>query len=339
MTGPDALTADVRSRLAGGLDVPVDADAQALSAFLAASFGPTAVGVLHYGSRAQGRKPRADSAFDFFVVVDDNAAAYRALAASVGTSYSPRVAAWLGRRLAPNVIAVKQPLADGYRLAKCCVLSLDDLRRATSSDARDHFCHGRLMQVSRLTWARDAAAAQAMADAVAGARAHTFAWAAASLPDTFDVTDYLTAALRRSLAGEIRPEVGDHARTLIEAQLPDLAGPYSALFEGLTHAGALRATGDGRFAVASRADAWSASRVTWYFRRSKARTTLRLLKHVVLYEGWLDYIVRKIERSGAGTIELTARERRWPLIFLWPRFFKFVLTRPQRQQSGDNKRS
>jgi hypothetical protein len=161
----------------------------------------------------------------------------------------------------------------------------------------------------------------------------------ADLPESFDVVDYLVTALRRSLAGEIRPEVGDHARILIESQRADLEPPYRALLKALTQAGVLRSTEDGRFAVVDSKAAWPPSRVRRYFRRSKARTTVRLFKHVVLYEGWLDYIVRKIERSGAGTIELTPRERRWPLIFLWPRFFTFVLTRPQRRAKGDNTRS
>lgn len=336
---PETLPADTRRAMADGLNVPVDDDAGDLSRFLAESFGPAAVAVLHYGSRAQGRQPRADSAFDFFVVVEDNAAAYRCLSERVGTSYRPRLAAWLGARLAPNVIAVKQPAAAGGRLAKCCVIALADLQHATSPEARDHFCHGRLMQVSRLTWARDEAAAAAVRDIIVSVRAHTFTWMGADLPESFDVVDYLVTALRRSLAGEIRPEVGDHARTLIESQRADLEPPYRALLKALTQAGVLRSTEDGRFAVVDSKAAWPPSRVRRYFRRSKARTTVRLFKHVVLYEGWLDYIVRKIERSGAGTIELTPRERRWPLIFLWPRFFTFVLTRPQRRAKGDNTRS
>jgi len=52
----------------------------------------------------------------------------------------------------------------------------------------------------------------------------------------------------------------------------------------------------------------------------------------VLYEGWLDYIVRKIDRSGGDQIVLTDRERRWPLIFCGPRYF--ITCEPAR--SDDN---
>ena len=61
--------------LTWGLDHPVAADSAALAAFLARSLGPSTVAVIHYGSRAQGRNPRADSAYDFFVIVDHYRAA------------------------------------------------------------------------------------------------------------------------------------------------------------------------------------------------------------------------------------------------------------------------
>ena len=54
------------------------------------------------------------------------------------------------------------------------------------------------------------------------------------------------------------------------------------------------------------------------------RATARWLKHVVTFEGWLDYIVRKASRHGGAPIVLTERERRWPLVFLWGRLFAFL---------------
>lgn len=332
---------ELRAALTFGLDQPVDADARGLAAFLARSLGASAVAVVHYGSRAQGRQPRADSAFDFFLIVDDYRAAYDSLAATVGTSYAPRTATMLAHVLAPNVIAVTDRGGEGRR-AKCCVLSLVDFTRACSPRRRDHFVQGRLFQFVLLAWARDAEGARAVGDAIADARAATFTWSRTSLPETFTVDQYVRAALARSLEGEIRPEVGDHAERLAAAQRDALRSIYGPLLQSLVSRGVLvaepAATADPA-SVAYRQrvpptwfDAW---RVRVYFQRSKARATARLLKHVVLYEGWHDYIVRKIDRSGGGTIELTERERRWPLIFLWPRFFRYLRDRPQRRRSSD----
>ena len=335
--------AALQAALAVGLDQPAGTDAVELSAFLAHAFGPTTVAVVHYGSRAQGREPRADSAFDFFVVVDRYREAYESLAATVGTSYAPRTAAALAAVLAPNVIAVNQNVGRGFsrdaeetgveRRGKVCVLSLRDLQRACSPHPPDHFTQGRFLQFVLLTWSRDAASARTVTEAVASARAHTFIWGRPSLPARFTVDDYAYAVLRRSLAGEIRPESGDHARTLVSAQRVPLRAIYAPLLTHLAAHGALIAESDGlTYRQAAAPGRLEATRIALYFHRSKLRATTRLLKHVVLYEGWLDYIVRKIARSGGEQIVLTDRERRWPLIFLWPKVFHYLRTRPQRRQ-------
>ena len=331
----NASEPELPTPLAWGLDHPVAADSGALAAFLARSLGPSTVAVLHYGSRAQGRQPREDSAYDFFIVVDDYRAAYESLAASVGTSYSAGLATALSHVLPPNVIAIVDREGGGRR-AKCCVISLAEFKRACSPRRRDHFVQGRLFQFVVFAWTRNTAAASEVAAAIEEARAATFIWGRPSLPDRFTVDQYVHAVLARSLDGEIRPEVGDHAKTLAEAQRDALRSIYGPLLQSLAARGELVTEGAGTAGTIyrqrvppTRLDRW---RVRWYFQRSKARTTARLLKHVVLYEGWLDYIVRKIERSGDSKIELTRREQRWPLIFLWPRFFRYLRDRPQRRR-------
>jgi len=350
-TRTDPLPAlDLGTALRWGLDRPVDDITRSLAGFLARACGPSTVAILHYGSRAQGRQPRADSAFDFFIVVDRYRDAFRSLAATVGTSYSPWVATALAHVLAPNVIAVTDRDGEGRR-AKCCVLSLADFRRACSARRRDHFVQGRLFQFVVIAWARNADGAREVGEAIAEARAATFTWGRSSLPDRFTVDRYVRAILERSLDGEIRPEAGDHARALAGAQQAALRAIYAPLLQQLVAQGAL-VTVDARSAAAREVAQGSDPAATlyrqrvgptrldrlWvrlYFQRSKVRATARLLKHVVLYEGWLDYIVRKIERSGDATVVLTRREQRWPLIFLWPRVFRYLRTRPQRRRPHD----
>jgi hypothetical protein len=326
---------ELYAALTWGLDHPVAPDSAALAAFLARSLGPSTVAVIHYGSRAQGRKPRADSAYDFFVIVDTYRAAYESLSATVGTSYSARLASALAHVLPPNVISVIDR-ASGLR-AKCCVISLAHFERACSPRSKDHFVQGRLFQFVVMAWKRDVQAALDVGKAIARARGETFTWGRPSLPERFTVDQYVHAVLARSLEGEIRPEVGDHAKTLADAQRDHLRAIYGPLLQTLAARGELVAEGSGAAGAIYRLRVPPATlerwRIRWYFQWSKARATARLLKHVVLYEGWLDYIVRKIERSGDAKIELTRREQRWPLIFLWPRFFRYLRDRPQRRRS------
>jgi hypothetical protein len=58
-----------------------------------------------------------------------------------------------------------------------------------------------------------------------------------------------------------------------------------------------------------------------YFRRSKARSTLRWFKHIVTFNDWLTYIQKKVERRTGLKIEVTPWERRLPLLLLWPKVF------------------
>jgi hypothetical protein len=44
----------------------------------------------------------------------------------------------------------------------------------------------------------------------------------------------------------------------------------------------------------------------------------------VTFEDWLEFLLRKVRRHSGQHIELTERERKLPLIFLWPRFFDYL---------------
>ena len=127
----------LRTSLSAGLDNPPGADATALAAMLARSFGESTVAIIHYGSHAQHSDARRESAFDFFVVVDRYHTAYESLARTVGTSFSPRVASLLNHVLPPNVVAVSDNSHVPPLAAKCAVLSLADLERECSRFARD----------------------------------------------------------------------------------------------------------------------------------------------------------------------------------------------------------
>ncbi len=65
-------------------------------------------------------------------------------------------------------------------------------------------------------------------------------------------------------------------------------------------------------------------RLRAYFGRSLVRATVRWAKHIVTFEGWLDYILRKVRRHEGTEVELSPRERRLPLLFLWPRLFRYL---------------
>jgi hypothetical protein len=320
----------LRAELAAGLDNPPGPDATALAAMLARSFGESTVAIIHYGSHAQHSDARRESAFDFFVIVDRYRDAYESLARSVGTSYTPRTAAMLNKILPPNVIAVNDVSHVPPLAAKCAVLSLADLKRECSRHARDHFVRGRLFQYVQLAWSRDTDARTMVTDAILDARVGSFTWGLASLPPAFDAEQYFRSLLERSFSGEIRPERGGRIDALLGAQREIVLRVYDALLQQLARERILAQRGN-VYQLTNPVRALQRLRTEWYFRTSKVRATARWMKYVVLYDDWLDYVVRKIARRSGTTIELTARERRWPLIFLWPKAIQYLRSRPQRR--------
>jgi len=322
--------ATVRTALATGLDQPSRSGLEQFSTFLANAFGPTAVALIHYGSHAHGAGATADSAHDFFVIVDSYRDAYRSLRATVGTRYRPGVATLLNRVLPPNVIAVADPNATPPARAKIAVVSLRAFRRACSSRSTDLFVRGRLFQVARIVWARDDDSRRAVVDATIEARAGSFGWGRAFLRTPFDVETYCRTLLTTAFASEIRPETADRISGLLDVQRTALHQIYGPLLTWLHHAGALSQDGS-RYRVAAGHGSWESLLSSIYMRRSKLRATLRWAKYVALYDDWLDYVVGKIARRSGVAIELSSRERRWPLIFLWPKAIRFLRSRPQRQ--------
>ena len=77
---------------------------------------------------------------------------------------------------------------------------------------------------------------------------------------------------------------------------------------------------------------------TLYFITSKVRATTRWFKYMITFDGWLDYIQRKIERRAGFEVEIEERERRWPLIFLWPKLFLVFRTIKEPEAVGEPKK-
>ncbi len=311
-----------------GLDSPATPETLRLVDYVVKVFGTSTVAVIHYGSHAQKSGARPESAYDFFVIVDRYAPAYRSFRAATGPGFRASTAIILARILPPNVVRIALP--DQPLQGKCAVLSLAHLERLTSPRSLDHFTQGRLFQHVQLVWTRDTESRSAVLAALVRVRAATFAWGRPYLPKEFDVESYFRALLETSFAAEIRPEANDRVPQLLAAQGNTMIPVYTELLQYLVATSILAQAGKvySQIHHLSRMDRL---RIRLYFKRSKARATFRWLKHIALYDNWLEYIVQKIARRAGQNIELTPLEKRWPLLFLWPRAIRFLISRPQRQ--------
>jgi hypothetical protein len=292
---------------------------------LAEAAGGEVDAVVFFGSRKTGARPDAHSALDFFVVVRDERRFYRALRGAGLVRRGPRLLAALGRLLPPTSISLTLPGADGPVRSKSAVLSGRAFARETSAGRRDHFMLGRLFQPAEVVYARDEDARRQTLQALARAHALAYRWGRPWLPPRFDVDAFARTLLRVSFAGEIRPEpVARRVETLWQAQQDGLRAVYGVLLRELALRGDLHDHGDGSYSPVRPVGAGERARLWLYFRWSMARATARWAKHVVSFEGWLDFLVRKARRHTGAEIELTARERRAPLLFLWPRVWRYL---------------
>src|SRR5690606_6153940 len=167
-------------------------------------------------------------------------------------------------------------------------------------------------------------------DSLLEARARTFDWGRAYLPPRFDVDSYCRVLLETSFGAEVRPEGPERISALLAAQRETMVRMYAELLRSLADKRILAREGN-VYTDRDPPGVLGRLRTGLYFRRSKLRATLRWLKYMALYDDWQDYLLRKLERRSGVHVELTERERRWPLIFLWPKAIRYLRTRPQRR--------
>lgn len=326
----DAPVTELRRRVGERVDQGAPAgEVGLLVARLAAVAGSSLVALVFFGSRKSGARTDPWSAYDFFVVVEAHRPFFEALRAARLCGRSPGLMTAVSSSLPPSQVSIRLPGHGPLPLrAKCAVLTMEQLTRETGRRRRDHFCVARLFQPTQLMHARDSQARELVLDAIEDAHRATFAWARPGLARVFDAESYTRRLLQLSMGSEIRPETGDRATQLWEAQRDYHRAVYPALLDELAQRGELRRV-EGGFELARPVTRLERLRTWVYFRRSLVRATLRWAKHVVTFEDWLDYLVHKVERhrEGEPPLELNARERRFPLIFLWPRLLRFLRDR------------
>lgn len=283
---------------------PVAPALHRLCAQMIARFGAGVAGVIFYGSCLRSGQP-ATGLVDLYIVVDRYAAVY--------DGYLLR---WLNALLPPNVFYHESTDVDGQVLrAKCAVLSLRDLELGTSRWFHSYLW-GRFAQPARLVYVRDEAVRDRIEHALAAAVVTLLERALPRLPERFDSAQCWQRALALSYAAELRPESPQRAAELVRHDLPDYRRRTAAAVSGIP-------------GMAAEEDDWYSNRIPvrarfaaawgWGVRRGQGRvlTVLRLVKSAFTFENGVDYALWKLERHTGVALELTPRQRRYPLLFGW----------------------
>lgn len=310
---------------------PVHPDAVALARALARAGGAGVQGILMYGSHLLGAAPDRHSALDFVVVVDDYRTFYQALHDAKEIHRPARLMWTAAQVLPPNVIAFTPDEGEGG-IAKCLVVSAEHLERALGADAPDHFMAARLIQRVALVWQADAERGGWIQARLSDAHGRVLDWAAPYLdPEAaYDAESLGRKLLEICYGGEFRPEARNRSDTVFETQREHFGRVLEPVLERAVEAGRMARVPGGYRLVRSATPA-EVRRWRGYFRRSKARVTARWFKHVLTFDNWLPYILRKVERRMGRRVELTRIERALPVPFLIPRAVALLFTRPERE--------
>lgn len=304
----------------------VDPAAAAAARAIAQLGGPAVRAVVFFGSRKTNARPDRHSPWDFLVLVSSYRRFYRSLSESGTLRRNATLSALINTRMPPSVIAQHATHPDTQEAVriKCPIVSTRHFARDTSEWRRDHFLAGRLFQPVEIGYAAEDGDAEAALEGIVRSSIATFRWVRPYLPATFDVADYCQTLLAVSFAGEIRPEPSTRTLALWTSGEQVLRPVYSALLAALCDAGALAPHGAGRYALTDPVTRAERVRLSLYFRLSLLRATTRWAKHVVTYDDWLEFLVRKARRHSGQEIVLTPWERRLPLVFLWPRALRYL---------------
>jgi hypothetical protein len=263
--------------------------------------------VLLYGSclwpsvRGSGSHP------DFIVIVD-----------SLRTFHGSLRSALLGALLPPTVIRLRQ--GDAY--AKLSVVTVEQLRSQCSADAKDLHLAGRLSKRVALVWSRDADARALVVAAQAAALRTLAPLALSRFAGRVALDEFIQALLRVSYESEIRIVEPNKVATLFAAE----RAHYRAVADALLRELGARVGGNPSELILPSVAATSQEQLERRLRRSRRRALLRFPKYLVTYDGWLDYLLQKLSRTGKP-VALTNLQRRHPLVFAIPVLYQLATSK------------
>jgi hypothetical protein len=263
--------------------------------------------VLLYGSCLWPSVRGNASCPDFMVIVDSLQRFHR----NFGDAF-------LGSVLPPSVYRLRCKEA----FAKVSVATVAQLRSQCGATGKDLHLAGRLSKRIALVWARDAESRALVVEAQLTALRTLAPLALSRLDAPFQVDRFIDALLRLSYESEIRIVEPAKVAALFAAE-PE---HYRAVAEALlVELGARHDAGRGGLVVPLRAVAPHAL-LSRRLRRSRRRALMRFPKYLITYDGWLDYLLKKLERVGQP-VALSEWQRRLPLILALPVLFRLAVAR------------
>lgn len=285
------MTDRLTAMIAAALEQPVPEEAQTMARELAAEGGNSVLAVLFYGSCL--RNQTAEGVLDFYVLVESYRAYHRSRTGAAANAILP-----------PTV----RYRHGGAARAKFAVISADAFARRMRPGSFDTTLWARFCQPAALLYARDAKATGSTVAAIAEAVATGAVWAERLGPAGGTPEELWTALFRATYGAELRVEdSGDRGRSIYD----QAAGYFDAMLPpALAHAHQKQGeTGWWPGAAGQNRRAWRRRRFV-----GKVLNICRLIKAAFTFDQKVEYIEWKVERHTGKPLELTAFQRRHPLL-------------------------
>ncbi len=287
--------------IARPLDAPLLPGVKAAAQAVRDRHGEQVAALLFYGSCLRDHCEEG-RLIDFYVFTEDLRAFHGRL-----------LPALLNAALPPNVYYIEAPFEGRKVRAKYAVMSLHQLRRATTRRAFHPTVWARLAQPCRLVFARTPDVDTYVRACLANAVITTCRQTAPLMEKAYTARDLWVRALSESYRTEFRSESENRAPGLYEADRTY----YEALTNCLVETGVLPAvTGEPLRLKPFPARARWRARMLWRTRRWTGRglQILRLAKAAMTFTNGLDYILFKIEQHSGVTADVTPWQKRHPLL-------------------------
>lgn len=276
-------------------------------------YGNKVVGIFMYGSMLSKVTATSSSFPDFFVVTDGYRRVFQ------------RLSHWLlAYFLPPHIYHLR---LDEQRRCKYNLISLGRFRRECSRRAKDIYILGRFGKRVALVYARDELARASLTDCCFSAMSNVVHWTLRGMQRPFDEKDFALSCLNLSYAGETRVETSSKVPKLFESEREFYLEVYPGLLAKLPVAKKMaRKNSQGLYEPAGGSLVRMVRRLRygWFLKKSRIRGIMRWPKFLVTVDEWVDIILAKIERTKGIKIQLTANQRRHPLIFGWSHFFRLL---------------
>ena len=302
---------------------PAPEAAQVMAAEIQRRHAGAVDAVLFYGSCLRTQQT-AEAVLDFYVLVRS----YR-------SCYDRPLLRWLNALLPPNVFYIE--IGQGTRTlrAKYAVISTADFEAATTPAVVPAIIWARFCQPTRLVFARSEEVQGRVIHAATQA-ALTFLsrvipfFARNNFTRSFHLADLWQRGFRETYRTELRTERPETIRALYAAS-PER-------YDHVARLGLQYLEQQGRCVCREKGGQWSVAmprrtrwtgRVSWAVRATGAKClyAVRLFKTALTFDDWLPYVLWKLGRHSGVWVELSERQRRYPLLFGWPVLFKLLRQR------------